>query len=569
MVLKPGIKRRVYGASHTTLLCLAVLCIAIALPLPAWASKPPNILLLMAEDMSARVGAFGDEVAVTPHLDQLAQEGVRYPNTFTTAGVCAPSRAAHIMGMNQISFGGQHMRTTRGPLGTYRTVPPPQVKAYPELLRAAGYYTWTDNKLDYQFSGPMAHSGPATIWDEEGSDGHWRHRRAGQPFYGLVNFNITHESGVFSPLGNWPNSAIHFVMQVMRAVTQPSVEADFPIRPEQVQLPPYYPDTATVRADVAQHYNNIATMDRQVGDILAQLKADGLMDSTIVIWTTDHGDGLPRAKRELFDSGIKVPMIIRWPERYRPPGVAPNGIDTRLVSFIDLAPTLLRLAGVTVPAYMQGRDFVTDPPREYIFAARDRIDEVSDRQRAVRDARYKFIRSWHPEQPGGHPLAFRDNMAMMDELWDLLEAGELNDLQRQWFEPPGEERLFDLAADPYELDNLANDPAHRNTLQRMKKALENWLDQVEDWSDQPEAEMLSEFRPDGEEPVTPVPGVSFPGGKLHLKNANEGASLDYQINDGPWLLYTMPVAVPSGATVSARAVRYGWEASNPVTATAP
>jgi N-sulfoglucosamine sulfohydrolase len=558
-----------YKLSGYVCWCLATLCIAIAPAIPTRAAERPNILLLMAEDMSARVSAFGDEVAVTPNIDRLASEGIRYPNTFTTAGVCAPSRAAHIMGMHQISFGAQHMRTTRGPLGTYKSVPPPQAKAYPELLRAAGYYTWTNHKLDYQFSGPMAHSGPFTIWDAEGRDGHWRHRQSGQPFYGLINFDVTHESGVFPPLGNAPNSAIHAVLQAVRAATQPSVQGDFPVRPEQVILPPYYPDTPTVRADVARHYNNIAAMDQQVGDILAQLKADGLLDSTIVVWTTDHGDGLPRAKRELFDSGIKVPMIIRWPKNYRPQGVAANGIDTRLVSFIDLAPTLLRLAGAPVPDYMQGRDLVTDPPRQYIYASRDRIDEVQDRQRAVRDKRYKLIRSWHPEQPGGHRLAFRDNMAMMRELWRLLEAGELDDLQQQWFEPPGEERLFDLQTDPFELHNLADDPAHKDTLRRMNKALLDWQGRVEDWSEQTETEMLAGFRPKGVKSVTPLPDLTFAGGKFHLANSNKGASLGYQIDAGPWLLYTRPIAIPSGTTVQGKAVRYGWEDSASVSRTAP
>lgn len=550
------------------LACLIAAClpsIALAEPLAR-----PNILVLMAEDMSARVGAFGDSVAVTPNIDALAQEGVRYPNTFTAAGVCAPSRAAHIMGMHQISFGGQHMRTSGGPLGSYKAVPPPEVKAYPELLRAAGYYTWTDTKLDYQFSSPMPGSGPFTIWDRErADDDDWRNRRPGQPFFGLVNFNITHESGVFTPLGYWPNSFTHLLMQGMRAITLPTVPEDEPVKPSQVLVPPYYPDTETVRADMARHYNNIAVMDQQVGDLLAQLEADGLADSTIVVWTTDHGDGLPRAKRDLFDLGIKVPMIIRWPEAYRPAGAAANGIDTRLVSFIDFAPTLLRLAGAPLPSYLQGRDFVNGEPREYIYASRDRIDEVSDRQRAVRDDRYKYIRSWHPLQPGGHHLAYRDNMEMMQEMWTLLEAGKLNALQRQWFEPPGEERLFDLQEDPFELHDLSADPAYGATLERMRGALAAWQQRVPDWSQQSEEEMLGGFRPGGEAPVTAEPKLMFSEGKLHLDSATKGASLGYQIGDGGWQLYSVPVPVTLGAEITAKAVRYGWDESETVEKVAP
>lgn len=533
-------------------------------PLP-----PPNILILMAEDMSARVGAFGDDVAVTPVLDQLAKEGVRYPNTFTTAGVCAPSRAAHITGMHQVSMGGQHMRSSNGPTGGYKAVPPPQVKAYPELLRAAGYYTWTDQKLDYQFSGTQSGSGPFTIWDDEGGDGHWQNRQPGQPFFGLINFIVTHESGVFTPLGNWPNSFTHLLMQTMRAAFLPSLPEAEPISPGQVNVPPYYPDTKTVRADIARHYNNIVVMDRQVGEILAQLEADGLADSTIVIWTTDHGDGLPRAKRDLFDTGIKVPMIIRWPDAYRPRGVSANGIDTRLVSFIDVAPTLLNLAKAAVPSYLQGQDFIQGKPREYIFASRDRIDEVPDRQRAVRDPQYKYIRSWHPEQPGGHPLAFRDNMAMMREMWTLLKEGKLNAVQRQWFEAPGKERLYDVIKDPLELNNLTVNPDYKKVLQRMRGAQAQWQQRVEDWSDMPEAEMLASFQPDGSVPVTEPPAISVSAGKLFLNCATQGASMGYQMMDGRWRLYHGPVEVDPGETIVAKAVRYGWEESEAVSLIVP
>lgn len=550
---------------------IPLLLLAICLQAYGGTESParPNILVLMAEDMSARVGAFGDEVAVTPNIDQLARQGIRYPNTFTTAGVCAPSRAAHITGMHQISFGGQHMRTSSGPLGAYKAVPPPQVKGYPELLRGAGYYTWTDEKLDYQFSSARANTGPFTIWDEEGGDGHWRNRQPGQAFYGLVNFNITHESGIFTPLGHWPNSFMHLAMQVMRAATLPSVPEAEPVKPSQVQVPPYYPDTDTVRADITRHYNNIAVLDQQVGDILAELERDGLAESTIVIWTTDHGDGLPRGKRDLFDAGIKVPMIIRWPEAFRPEGVAANGIDTRLLSFIDLAPTLLRLAGVALPSYLQGRDFVDAEPRQYVFASRDRIDAVSDRQRAVRDQRYKYIRSWYPQQPGGHHLAYRDNMEMMRELWALLEAGELNEQQRQWFEAPGEERLFDLAEDPLELDNLAADPAHSATLERMRAALADWQRRVEDWSELPEEEMLAGFQPGGEVQVTETPAVALHAGQLQLSCSTEGASIGYSVEGGPWQLYSGAVNVAAGEQIEAKAVRYGWDESESVTEVVP
>lgn len=524
----------------------------------------PNILVLMAEDMSARVGAFGDTVAVTPNIDQLAAEGTRYPNTFTTAGVCAPSRAAHITGMHQIAIGAQHMRTSSAPSGGYKSVPPAHVKAYPELLRAAGYYTFTDRKLDYQFSGTMSGSGPFTIWDAEGADGHWRDRDAGQPFYGLLNFAVTHESGIFRPLGSWPNSVIHFVMQVMRAVGSfgaPDIAAV--VDPAAVSVPPYFPDTPTVRADIARHYNNIAAMDLEVGQLLEALEADGLADNTIVIWTTDHGDGLPRSKREVYDTGIKVPMVIRWPERYRPANAPRGGLDTRLVSFVDLGPTILRLAGVDVPGHMHGRDLVEGEPRTYIYASRDRIDEVPDRQRAVRDARYKYIRSWHPELGGGHALAFRDNIDMVREMQLLYAQGELDNVQRRWFEGPGEEQLYDTQVDPFELDNLVADPARFQELERLRAALASWRERIGDWSDEPEEAMVARFNPGGEVPVTAAPKIVVQEGRV-LISASDNASVGYRIDEGPWQLYTGPFAARAGATVEAAAVRYGWVESETV-----
>lgn len=523
----------------------------------------PNILLVMAEDLSPRVGAFGDPVADTPHLDRLAREGVTYTRVFTTSGVCAPSRAAHILGMHQIATGTQHMRTGSAPAGGYRSVPPPRVKAYPELLRAAGYHTYTGSKLDYQFSGVRWNSGPFTIWDDEGPDTHWRDRAAGQPFFGLVNLQVTHESGVFSPLGTWPHSPMHLAMQVVRAVRAPDVDPPVRTDPEKVPLPPYYPDTPTVRADLARHYDNIAIMDRQVGRLLAELEADGLAESTIVVWTTDHGDGLPRGKRELFDSGIHVPMIIRWPEALRPPDAPPGSTESRLVSFVDLAPTLLRLAGVPVPDYLHGRDFVRGEPRRYIYAARDRIDEIPDRQRAVRDARYKYIKSWHPDLPGGHPLAFRDNLDMVRQMRELYAAGELDAARRQWFEPVGAERLFDTRVDPHELHNLAGDPAHADKLARLRRALDSWLERVGDWSQRSEKAMVADFQPDGERPETPPPKLRIDRGRAVI-SAEDSASIGYRINNGDWELYSEPVHLPAGAKLGARAVRYGWEESDTV-----
>ncbi|MEP4147839.1 MAG: sulfatase-like hydrolase/transferase [Halioglobus sp.] len=532
-------------------------------------AQRPNVLILMAEDMSARVGAFGDNVAVTPNLDALARQGVRFPNVFTTAGVCAPSRAGHILGMHQISTGTQHMRTSGRPEGGYFSVPPVEVKAYPELLRAAGYYTYTDFKLDYQFSHAAANSGPFTIWDAQGSKASgWRDKADGQPFFALINFMETHESGVFTPLGTMPNSFTHLIMQGMRWWR---LDADAPtvVSSDQVVVPPYYPDTQTVRDDISRHYNNIALMDARVGEILQQLENDGLAEDTIVIWTTDHGDGLPRAKRELHDAGTRVPMIIRWPDHFRPAHLQPGQLDKRLLSFVDIAPTILKLSAIKPPEYLHGENFL-DPaatPRTYVFSSRDRIDEVNDRQRSVRDQRFRYIRSWYPELEMGHPLEFRENIAMVREMRQMHLGGKLNPQQARWFQPAGKERLYDIKADPHELIDLASNPAYANELQRLRQALEAHLARVGDWSEQSENDMVDSFEPGGERFVTSSPTVSIKDNVLTAMPVSAGSSVGYSLDNGErWLLYSGPVSVPAESQVLVKAVRYGWRESDEVIA---
>ena len=524
----------------------------------------PNILLLVAEDMSARVGAFGDSLALTPNIDKLAARGVRFPNTFTTAGVCAPSRAALILGMNQISTGTQHMRTSGRPNGGYQSVPPPEVKAFPELLRGAGYYTFNAAKEDYQFSGTTPGSGPFTIWDAENDPNLWRSRQKNQPFFGMVNFMETHETGLFTPLGNKPNSLIHFVMQLFRPMMVLSTEGE-EVDPSKISLPPYYPNTPLVRADIARLYSNVNAMDGVVGDIINRLERDGLASSTIVIWTTDHGDCLPRAKRDLYDSGIKVPMVIYWPEAYRPKNMKTGTVDERLISFVDLAPTLLGFTNTEKPNYLEGIDIVNDTiPRSFVFAARDRIDEIDDRQRAVRSARFKYIRSWHPDQAEGVHLEFRDNLEIMKEMWRMKAAGKLNADQLKWFQSPGKERLYDIENDPFELHNLSGDINFSEDLGRLRNALDGWLEQIDDWSEMSEDKMVTQFQPNGQQEVTPKPTILIENDKISITSEETNVSIGYQVNNDPWMLYTGPFALKNNVKITAKAIRYGWKESDEV-----
>ncbi|MGE3463375.1 MAG: sulfatase [Pseudomonadales bacterium] len=540
------------------LIAACVLLTLLAGPGTAFGTGQPNILVLMAEDMSDHVGAFGDPLARTPHLDALAATGVRFPNTFTTAGVCAPSRAAFITGVHQISLGAQHMRTSTSPVATYLAVPPPEVKAFPELLRRAGYYTFTDRKLDYQFSGIGAGTGPESIWDSEGELDPLSTLPDDRPFFGLINFFITHESATFTP------EAVAGTPGETMARRASAARSKIPDRtdPNAVSVPPYYPDTKAVRAHIAVVYDNIRLMDAEVGRILKRLDELGRAEDTIVIWTTDHGDPLPRAKRELFDSGIRVPLIIRWPQSLQPAGLEPGSLDERLVSFVDLAPIILGMAGAPAPDFLQGADLLAEavPPRRYVYASRDRMDEQTDRVRAVRDARYKYLRYFDPGTPGAVHLAYRDQGRIMQALWRGHDAGTLSAEQRLWFEPRPEEALYDLASDPYELVNLAADPTRLETLTRMRSAYAAWRIRVPDLGEVAESELAARFWPEGVQPVTPVPVFSrLADGRLEV-TAADNASIEVRMGDGAWRLYTTPLE-PGNEPVTARAVRYGYALS--------
>ncbi|MEM8768457.1 MAG: sulfatase-like hydrolase/transferase [Pseudomonadota bacterium] len=526
-------------------------------PIASLATEQPDILVLMAEDLSPRIGAFGDALARKPNIDALASSGVRFPNTFTAAGVCAPSRAAFITGRHQISFGAQHMRTSSSPVATYLTVPPVELKAFPEYLRAAGYYTFTDRKLDYQFSGVWAGSGPESIWDSEGAADPFADLPDDQPFFGLINFLITHESAAFLPedVPAGPGRGAAERARTARAALSERTA------PEEVVLPPYYPDEPAVRAHIADHYDNVQLMDQQVGQILARLDALGRLDRTLILWTTDHGDPLPRAKRELYDSGLKVPLLIRWPEGRLPEGFEAGASDERLVSFVDLAPTLLAFAGITPADAFHGRNlFAADAaPRRYVYASRDRIDAQDDRVRAVRDERYKYLRYYRPGTPGAVHLAYRDQGRIMRALWRHAEAGTLNPVQSLWFEPRPTEALYDLEADPHELVNLVDERAQLATLTRLRTALGAWRLRVQDLSEESEAELAERFWPGGEQPVTAPPTFKrLESGKVSI-SAEPGASIEYRFGGSPWRLYQEPV--PAAGDLEARAVRYGYALS--------
>lgn len=502
------------------------------------AEKPPNVLWIVADDMSFELGAYGDRAARTPNLDRLARDGVRYTNAFATSGVCAPSRAALITGMYATSIGAHHMRSRQG---GYQPVPPPEVKTFTEHLRAAGYYASSQGKLDYQFSG-VSGGAPRTNWDDP--DGSYRGRAPGQPFFAYHTIFDTHESQLFG--------------------TRP-VTTD----PATVAVPPYYPDTPAVRVELARHYDNVASLDARVGELLAALEEDGAADDTVVFFFADNGRPLPRDKRWVYDGGTHSPLIVRWPGHLRP-----GATSDELVSFVDLAPTALALAGVPVPAYLPGRVFLgahRQPPPELVFAAEDRNDEATDRIRLVRDERWAYVRNYQPETPYGQPIAFRDALATMREIVRLHDLGELLP-PADWYygETKPVEELYDTLVDPFQVENLADRPEHRERLARMRAAHERWVIETGDLGAVPEPELAERYWPGGVQPVTPPPALSPPGGRfaapvtIAIDAPTDGASIAYTLDAGDaprWQLYARPITLAASATLRARAVRYGWAES--------
>ncbi len=506
----------------------------------------PNILWLVAEDLSPIIPAFGDDTVATPNLDRLAAEGVRYTRVFSTSGVCAPSRAALATGMYQNRIGAQHMRTTNvsgfGVDGVipYEAVPPPFVKMHSQYFREAGYYTSNNAKEDYQFRKAV------TAWDDSSRTAHWRNRGVDQPFFSVFNFNITHESQVW-------------------------VQAENPLRvPEdlEVPIPPYLPDTAVAQRDVRQVYSNIVAMDEQVGQILEELEQDGLLESTVIFWYSDHGGPLPRQKRLLYDAGLQVPMIIRYPGRWRA-----GELDDQLISFVDFKSTALSLAGIEPPEYVDGRafagEFQSSESRQYIHAAADRFDRQYDTIRAVRDDRFKYLRNYHPERGYYLPLTYREQMPIMQELLRLRDQNGLTEAQSQWFrESKPAEELFDTLADPHELTNLALDPAYSDKLLELRGELDRWLSGFDDKGMMPEPDLINEIWPGMEQPVTSSPTASRQYDRVVLSSLTPGANIGYQML-GPaeefgstWQVYTEPLELLPGMRLIAIAHRIGYQPSS-------
>lgn len=425
----------------------------------AAAPARPNILWITCEDTGQQLGCYGDPYANTPNLDRLAARGLRYRYAWSNAPVCAPARTSIISGLYPPCTGAEHMRSM--------TSLPPGMKMYPQYLREAGYYASNNAKEDYNLEKP------GQVWDDSSNRAHWRNRKPGQPFFSIFNLLITHESQIRKR----PHTLVH--------------------DPARVRVPAYHPDTPEVRHDWAQYYDNITTMDGQAGELLKQLEADGLADNTIVFFYGDHGSGMPRSKRWPYNSGLHVPIIVHIPERFRHLALKdykPGGASDRMVAFVDLAPTLLSLAGVKPPEHMQGSAFLGQhhgPEREYNYGFRGRMDERYDMVRSVRDRRYVYIRNYMPHKIYGQHVSYMFETPTTQVWKKLYDEGKLKPPQTCFWETKPPEELYDLEKDRDETVNLAKSPEHKAVLARMRKAQQDLAVKIRDVGFLPEGEIHS------------------------------------------------------------------------------
>ncbi|MBS9462885.1 sulfatase [Flagellimonas sp. 389] len=418
---------------------------------------PPNILWIVSEDNSAYLGCYGDSLAITPNLDKMAREGHLYTHAYANAPVCAPARNTIITGVYANSNGSQHMRSNNLLSET--------VRFFPEHLREKGYYCTNNEKEDYNTTVTR------TIWDESSETAHYRNRKDGQPFFHVRNIHTTHESRLHDSIPL--SELIH--------------------RPEKMVIPPYHPTTKDIKHDWAQYYDRITQMDAEVGEILEELERSGLAENTIIFYFSDHGGALARSKRYLYETGTHVPFIVRIPEKYKEwrPSAIGDSVD-RLISFVDLAPTMLGLANIIRPEYLQGTVFLgkyKENAQDYVHMFKGRMDERYDMSRAIRDKRFRYIKNYNPFRVHGQPLSYLFRARSIRSWQREWESGNLNEVQSLFWKTKPQEELYDTENDPWEVYNLADDPDYLPVLLRMRKENLNWVNTIKDSGFIPEAEL--------------------------------------------------------------------------------
>ena len=435
----------------------------------ALAADRPNILWLTSEDHGPEMGCYGDKNARTPNVDALAAKGMIFRRAWSVAPVCAPARTAIITGLYPSSSGGLHMRSM---------VPlPDNLKLLPQYLREAGYYCTNNSKEDYNVRKPRE------LWNESSGMAHWNKRAADQPFFAIFNSTKSHES----QLRTRPHKQV----------------AD----PANMRVPAYHPDTPEVRQDWAQYYDKVSEADADAGKRLKEIADAGLAEETIVFYYGDHGSGMPRSKRWPCNSGLHVPLVVYFPEKWQhlaPKEYAVGGKSERMISFVDLAPTVLSLAGIKPPAWMQGHAFAgkfQTEPQPYLFGERGRMDERMDLVRSVTDGRYVYLRNYFPHVSQAQRVAYQFETPTTRVWRKLFDAGQATDAQSIfWREPKTPEELYDLQSDRDEVRNLAASTEHRAILEKLRGAQREHLVAIRDICFLPEGELHS--RAEGSTPYT-------------------------------------------------------------------
>ena len=437
---------------------IALIVLAFAAVAMVNAAERPNVLWLSCEDISPDLGCYGVDYAITPNLDRFAAQGVRYTQALGVTGVCAVNRSCLITGMYPSAIGSQDMRV--------QTRLPKSIRCFSALLRDAGYYCTNNVKTDYNF--PV----PKDAWDANSRKAHWKTRKKGQPFFAVFNYTGSHESRI------WKQNHAKQVVKL-----KPGERHD----PAKAPILPFHPDTPQVRRDWANYHDNIVSLDHWFGQHLSELEAAGLADNTIVFFFSDHGAGMPGIKKWVWDGGLRVPMMVRYPKRWA--HLAPDGerkpgtVTDRIISFVDYAPSVLSLCGVDIPKHMQGHAFTgkaAAPPRKHAYIIRDRMAERYDIVRGVRDKRYQYLRNFMPHLSWAQTVSYTHNMPTMRVWKQLHDEGKLNAVQDRYFQAKPMEELYDLEKDPRCVNNLADDPNHAERILKMRQLVRDWQIETRD-----------------------------------------------------------------------------------------
>ncbi len=500
----------------------------------------PNIVLLIAEDISPYLGCYGDSVAMSPTIDKLASQGIRFSNMYSPVGVCAPSRFALMTGMFPTSAGANNMRTGGGPkahpfrMPPYQVVLPEGVKCFTEYLRQAGYYCTNNRKADYQFSNQP------TFWDESNNGATWENCPKDKPFFSVFTYLESHESKVWESRNDtlW-------------------------VSPEEVIVPPYLLNDSIGKRDMAVMYSNIYRMDQRVKQEIDKLEKAGKLNNTILIFMSDNGGPMPRQKRSLYDRGTKIPFIVVFPDKQKA-----GSTSDEFLSMVDIPPTILSLAGITPPKLIDGKAFLGEHKqgsvRNYVFSIRERMDACYDKQISIRNKEYRYVYNYLTNQPEYLNVGYRLNMPSMRQM--LENKDSLSEEQASWFVyPRKKEELYKCHDDPHELYNLAHKKEYASVLKEMRKLAKNVEQKYWPYKDFTEYDLIDSIGNIGALQVSlPIISKTSKGATLSCKTT--GVSYAYQINgDGNlrsgWSYYVEPIKLNKGDNLKVIAARAGYKQS--------